>query len=99
VGDQAEGGLTVTTPNLMGPLVVQERETLHRVVERLLARFPKLPAVQVEAAAVGRYRDLQHSRVRDFVPILVERLAGVDLENVATANARRERTSGSRSGR
>jgi hypothetical protein len=99
VGDQAGGGLTVTTPNLMRSLVVQERETLYRTVERLLPRFPDLPAEQVEAAAVGRYRDLQHSRVRDFVPILVERLAREDLENVATANARRERTSGSRSGR
>jgi hypothetical protein len=91
--------MTVTTPNLMRSLVVLERETLHRIVERLLPRLPKLPAEQVEAAVVGRYRDLQHSRFRDFVPILVERRAREDLENVATANARRERTSGSRSGR
>ena len=89
----------MTTPNLMRSLVVQERETLHRIVERLLPRFPELPAEYVEAAVVGRYRDFEHSRVRDFVPVLVERRAREDLENVATANAGRERTSGSRSGR
>jgi hypothetical protein len=81
-----EDGMTVTTPNLMRSLVVQERETLHRIVEPLLARFPELPAEQVEAAVVGRYRDFQHSRVRDFVPILVERRAGEDLEIVANGN-------------
>ena len=76
--------MTVTTPNLMRSQVVQEHEPLHRVVERLLPRPPVLPAEQVEAAVVGRYRDFRHSRVRDFVPILVERLAGVDLATVAT---------------
>ena len=59
---------------------------MHRIGERLLPRFAELPAEQVEAAVVARYRDFQQSRVRDFVPILVERRARVDLENVATGN-------------
>ena len=61
----------MTTPNLMGPLVVQEHEILHCVVEALPTRFPELPAMRVEAAVVGKYGDFQDSRVRDFVPILV----------------------------
>jgi hypothetical protein len=35
-----EDGMTVTTPNMMRSLVVQERETLHHIVERLLPRSP-----------------------------------------------------------
>ena len=91
--------MTVMTPNVMRSLAVQERETFHRIDVRLVARFPELPAEQVEAAVVGRYRDFRHGRVRDVVPILVDRRAREDPENVATATARLERTSGSRSGR
>lgn len=92
--------MTVTTPKLMRSLWCRRVKTLHRIVVRLLPRFPELPAEQVEAAVVGRYRDLQHSQPRSGLRAdPVECLARVDLATVVAANAGRGRVSGSGSGR
>ncbi|MBJ7355957.1 three-helix bundle dimerization domain-containing protein [Nocardioides sp.] len=57
----------------MTPLT--EPQIVARVTARLLVRLPDLSPERVEevvAAVVGHYRD---SRVRDFLPVLVEREA------------------------
>jgi len=61
----------VTTPNLMGPLVVQEHEILHCIVERLPTRSRSFLPCGSRPPSSAKYGDFQDSRVRDFVPILV----------------------------
>jgi hypothetical protein len=39
----------------------------------LMQQFPELPAAEIEQAVHGQYGSFQHSPVRDFVPVLVER--------------------------
>jgi hypothetical protein len=42
-----------------------------QVITRLEERFWKLRTEQVERAVLHRYSEFQHSRIRDFLPILV----------------------------
>ena|SRR5919198_1024545 len=56
-----------------------EQHALNAVVERLSQQFPELSQEQIAGAVHGRYADYEHSRVRDFVPVLVERAARREL--------------------
>lgn len=56
-----------------------ERAALDRLIERLVQQFPELSREEITRAVHGRYADFDDSRVRDFVPVLVERAARRDL--------------------
>jgi hypothetical protein len=56
-----------------------EDAALSRLVERLTERFPELPDEEIVRAVYGQYAEYEDSRVRDFVPVLVERAAREDL--------------------
>ena len=56
-----------------------EREALDKIAERLATQFPELPAERIVSTIQGRYAELEDSRIRDFVPVLVERAAKSDL--------------------
>jgi hypothetical protein len=58
---------------------VAEQNALHSLVERLSQQFPELSQDAIVRAVHGRYADYEHSRVRDFVPVLVERAARREL--------------------
>jgi len=51
----------------------REAETIAQVTARLRDQFPEVPAGDIDALVQGRYGDLAGSKIRDFVPILVER--------------------------
>jgi hypothetical protein len=55
----------------MGPLVVQEHEIMHCIVERLPTRSRSFLPCGSRPPSSAKYGDFQDSRVRDFVPILV----------------------------
>lgn len=50
-----------------------EEAALRRVTERLAQQFPELDEEQISRAVHGRYDDYEGSRVREFIPVLVER--------------------------
>jgi hypothetical protein len=56
-----------------------EETALQRLVDRLVQQFPELPPEEIVRAVHGRYAEHEHSRVRDFVPVLVERAARREL--------------------
>ena len=74
--------MTTTAPNFHRDHVTQEREAIPRIIARLRPRFPDRRAEEVERAVYRAYAAFQHSRVRDFLPILVERLASEELQNL-----------------
>jgi hypothetical protein len=60
-----------------------EQVAIDRVRQRLSTRFAQVPSDRVSIAvqdALARFTD---SAVRDFVPLLVERKAGEQLERLA----------------
>jgi len=52
---------------------ISEKDALRHVVARLAEQFPELSAEQIDQAVAGHYAAFEHSPIRDFVPILVER--------------------------
>lgn len=48
-------------------------EALMHVVHRLSERFPKLSEQEIRDATVDEFEKYEGARVRDFVPVLVER--------------------------
>jgi hypothetical protein len=56
-----------------------EREALDKIAERLCTQFPELPAERIVFTIQGRYSEFEGSRIRDFVPVLVERAVRADL--------------------
>jgi hypothetical protein len=50
-----------------------DRQALQHVVARLRVRFPHLEEAVVEQEVEAVYREYHGSKVRNFVPILVER--------------------------
>ncbi len=65
-----------------------EQSRLADVVDRLETRFPAVPRRQVEAVVTEVHGELADATVRDFVPVLVEKLARDRLQvQVATAPA------------
>lgn len=55
--------------------VADEERARRRVVDGLAERFDQLPRSLVEQAVSDAWSDLAGGRVRDFVPILVARVA------------------------
>jgi hypothetical protein len=64
--------------------VPQEERALIRDVERRLAdKYTALPLDHVAAVVQHAYARFQSSRVRDFIPLLVERRADEELEELS----------------
>jgi hypothetical protein len=53
----------------------EERDRVAEVVERLMARYPAVPHERIVDAVAQAHRELDTARVRDFVPVLVEKRA------------------------
>ncbi len=53
------------------------------LVERLTGRFPELTRDEIERAVHGRYEQFEESRIRDFVPVLVERAVRREMRSEA----------------
>lgn len=55
--------------------VQKEQAALVHIARRLAARFPTLSTEEIRSAIRGCHDRFERSRVRDFVPVLVERSA------------------------
>ena len=54
----------------------EEKEPLiRRVVERLAASYPETPRDHIEGVVADEYAILERGRIRNYIPILVERRA------------------------
>ena len=62
---------------------LDERHAVEEVAVRLSARFPKLPTALVSSTVRDEHAKLD-GRVRDYVPVLVERAARQQLGLLAT---------------
>jgi hypothetical protein len=58
-----------------------EQKSLNQITERVTREFPELPAQQIIDAVRGHYAEFEGSRIRDFIPILVERAVRSDLND------------------
>jgi hypothetical protein len=56
-----------------------EAALIDQVRERLVRKFSHVPKEQISATVAQAHARFEHSRVRDFVPLLVERRARVVL--------------------
>lgn len=65
--------------------VRDEARAISRLIERLVARFPELPACRVEAAVVSAHQTFEGARVRGYVPLLVEHDVLIQLKTLASA--------------
>lgn len=50
-----------------------ERELIEQVQERLVRKYAEIPAAEVSAAVGHAHTRFEHSVIRDFIPLLVER--------------------------
>ncbi|MGJ0119840.1 three-helix bundle dimerization domain-containing protein [Williamsia sp. MIQD14] len=58
---------------------VEERQQIDMVIDRIAASR-ELPRERVAGVVDKAYRELEQNRIRDFVPLLVERRALRDLD-------------------
>lgn len=56
-----------------------ETAALAKIAERIAGQFPELSAEEIDRAIQARYAEFEGSRIRDFVPVLVERQVRRDL--------------------
>ena len=59
---------------------VREEEALIQIIDRLRRRFPDVRADEICRLVHSTHMQFERSRIRDFIPILVERLACDNLE-------------------
>lgn len=64
------------------PRVTTESVVLDRLAERLATQFPELPAEVIVHTIRGEYDGFAASKIREFVPVLVERSVRADLEHL-----------------
>jgi hypothetical protein len=60
-----------------------ERELLDEVVQRVVGKFSQLPAGLIATAVEDAYVLFEHSVIRDYIPLLVERRARKELALLA----------------
>ena len=60
---------------------VSEMDQLGEVERRMVAKYPDLPQAQVSQVIAQAHNRFADSRIRDFVPLLVERRARTELSN------------------
>lgn len=51
----------------------QEAQAMDAVAARLRARYPHIDPGRIERAVRHHYATYEHARIRDFLPVLVER--------------------------
>jgi hypothetical protein len=56
-----------------------EESALHDLIRRLVAQFPEVEQDEIVRAVHGRYEQFEDSRIRDFVPVLVERAVRTEI--------------------
>jgi len=61
----------------------EERAVIYEVERRLAEKYAALPADHVAAVVRHAYSKFRTSRVRDFIPLLVERRAHDELEELS----------------
>lgn len=61
----------------------EERVLIGDVEQRLAKKYEALPHDQIAAVVQHAYARFRSSRVRDFIPLLVERRAGEELEELS----------------
>ncbi|BAH48492.1 hypothetical protein ROP_02450 [Rhodococcus opacus B4] len=63
----------------------EEARQILQVTTRLITKFPAVPRESVEAAVQDAVVQFEGGRIRDFVPLLIERTATANL--VSSVNA------------
>ena len=66
-----------------------EAALIDEVQQRLARKFSHLSKDQISTTVAQAHSRFEHSRVRDFVPLLVERRAKADLARAAAKEMRR----------
>ena len=61
----------------------EERAIVSDLERRLAEKYPALPMDHVRAVVRHAYSQFQSSRVRDFIPLLVQRRADEELEELS----------------
>lgn len=61
----------------------EERDLIDGVERRLAEKYAALPVDHVSAVVRHAYARLQSSRIRDFIPLLVQRRADEQLEELS----------------
>jgi hypothetical protein len=56
-----------------------EAASIDEVQQRLVRKFSHVPKEQISTTVAHAHARFEHSRVRDFIPLLVERRAGAEL--------------------
>ena len=56
-----------------------EECALHDLIRRLVEQFPEVEQDEIVRAVHGRYEQFEDSRIRDFVPVLVERAVRTEI--------------------
>ena len=64
-----------------------ERALIHDVERRLADKYTTVPLDHVAAVVQGVYARFHSSRVRDFIPLLVERRADEELEELSVSRS------------
>ena len=64
----------MTLARALDDLTLEEQKLVRRVVASVARRLPDHPQERVVECTVGALADYRHARVRDFLPILLERL-------------------------
>jgi hypothetical protein len=65
----------------------EERALIDAVEHRLAQRYEQFPRHHVAAVVQQTYARFNQSRVRDFIPLLVERRASEELTRLTTDHA------------
>ena len=68
--------LAVTTPSAR---LRAEEKALDALIRRLMEQFPEVEQEEIVRAVHGRYEQFEDSRIRDFVPVLVERAVRTEI--------------------
>jgi hypothetical protein len=65
-----------------------EAALIDEVQQRLVRKFSHVPKDQISTTVAHAHARFEHSRVRDFIPLLVERRARAELARALPAGSR-----------
>jgi hypothetical protein len=71
---------------------VDEATVIGHIVQRLTVNFPDVPPDQVARAVQGALVRFEHSTIREYVPLFVERRAKDELSTLGAAGRHRRET-------
>jgi hypothetical protein len=80
-------GLTIVPANMEAVSVaeISERASVAEVQARLTSKYPHFSQDEIAATVARVYARFDRSRIRDYVPLLVERRARAELASAPTA--------------